>query len=101
MLLKRAHDAHRIFLMEDLFSLICPLDRLQSGDVLLILRCVIPRLSLRVEAPPEPGHQPRCAQEPDRILNKAIVADQSELPILDVSDAVERVHEKTIGAFVQ
>ena len=39
--------------------------------------------------------------EPDRIFEEAVVAHQSQDPRFKVGDAVERVHEQTIGALIE
>ncbi len=51
--------------------------------------------------PTETRGQPDGTDQARGLLDKAIIADQTQFPIFNVRDAVERVHQKTIGSFIE
>jgi hypothetical protein len=93
--------AERVLFVDDLLGLVAALEVGGGGDVALFLAGLVAGLGLFVHLPAEPGHEADGADHADGVLDKAVVADEAELAIFDVGDAVEGVHEQAVGALVE
>ena len=92
---------HRIFLVHNLFGLIAAMKVLHRRNVAFLFARLIARLRLLIQRPAQPRHQPRCPNHPHRILNKPVIAHQSQLPVLNVRDAIQRVHQQPVRPLIQ
>src|ERR1700761_2481429 len=77
------------------------MEGVEHRDVALFFTGLVALLGAGVHLPAEAGHETGGADHPDGIFNEAVVADQAKLTILDVGDAVERIHEEAVGAVVE
>ena len=99
--LEAADDPERVFLMHDLFEFIATLKVGERGDVVFLLAGVVALLGFLVHGPAESSHQAGRADHAGGIFNKAVIGGEAKLTVFDVRDAVERVHQKAVGAFVE
>ena len=101
LLLQALHHADRVFLVRNLFRLVAAMEGRQRRDVPLFLAGLVPHAGLLFHLPAQPRRVARRPDHPHRTLNKTVVAHQPQFAVLNVGDAVERIHQQPIGSLVQ
>ena len=94
-------DADWVLFMEELLQFVTLAPRAQGRDVPFILGRLVASGRPRLHLPTQTRGQPCSTNQPCRILDKAVVADQPQFAIFDVRNPVERVHQQAKRAVVE